>query len=148
MQLLILALLGSLVQTGGARPDFSGVWEADLGASQTGGLSYSRMALDVAHAEPKLVLKTEAAGDFGTFTAELSCTTDGSPCTGKEATGTAAWDGAALVVTRQSNAGGMTVSIKERWTLAADRASLTMDREVSADAGGASQKIVYRRAKK
>ncbi len=83
MKGLVVALGLVLVQAGAAKPDFSGTWEADLGASQTGQMTYSRMGLVLTHGEPKLTVRSEVAADFGAFSTELVCTTDGSPCTAR-----------------------------------------------------------------
>jgi len=143
MKILVVALW--LIAQTAAKPDFSGTWEADLAASQTGQMSYSRMALTLTHAEPKITVRAEVTGDFGTFASELACATDGSPCTGKDVTGSTKWDGATLVMQRVASVQGTSVKVTERWTLSEDKKTLAADRQVAADAGEMAQKIVYRR---
>jgi hypothetical protein len=141
----VLTLAIWLLAQGAAKPDLSGTWEADLAKSDTGQMSYSRMALTLTHAEPKLSVHAEVTADFGTFAADLVCTTNGSPCTGKDTKGTASWDGTVLVLQRETSLQGTAVKVIERWTLAADKSTLTSDRHVSTDAGEMTQKILYRR---
>jgi hypothetical protein len=129
-----------------AQPDFSGTWQADLKASDFGAMGApERAMLTVTHKEPEVTIHSEISVQGNPIMWEATCKTDGKECKGTKGDVTIAvqWQGTSLLLNRSISVGGMSLKVKETWTLSADGKTLTSARDLSGDQGSLSQKVIY-----
>jgi hypothetical protein len=127
---LIAALTLSTVHAAD-KPNFSGEWNLNIAKSVFGIIppptSFTRK---ITHAEPSITIADEQKGGTGDQSNTRTYTTDGKEITyqmnGADVKGAASWDGDALVIRSKADAGGITISINEKMTLAAGNKSLTV----------------------
>jgi hypothetical protein len=127
---LIAALTLSAVHAAD-KPNFSGEWNLNIAKSVFGIIppptSFTRK---ITHAEPSITIADEQKGGTGDQSNTRTYTTDGKEITyqmnGADVKGAASWDGDALVIRSNADAGGITISINEKMTLAAGNKSLTV----------------------
>jgi hypothetical protein len=121
-------------------PNLSGTWELDVAKSSFGMMpGPSKATLVIAHKEPELKVTSTQTTPGGDRTATNSYTTDGKAAKnvgamGNEVTSTLKWDGAVLTNASTTQVQGNDVSITERWTVAPDGRTLTINRTVAAPA--------------
>ncbi len=129
-----------------AKPDFTGDWKMDPAKSDWGFLPAPEV-LDrkITHKDPKLDVATKQSGVRGESKTESKLTTDGVETTvnmnGRETKATAKWDGDVLVVeVKWTNAQG-DFALIERWKLAEDGKSISIEAKVTLPAGDVPLKI-------
>jgi hypothetical protein len=114
-----------------ARPDFTGLWRANLEKSTLRAPAPREIVLEIEHREPRLVqslLVSEAAGSERRLTFEY--TTDGqasvnfvsgTPCETR-----ARWEGTELLIESWLKRADRELHFKDYWSLSADGRTLTM----------------------
>ena len=134
-----------------ATPDFSGSWKLDSAKSDFGQFPKpSSMTVKVAHAEPKLIVELQIAGEMGEFESTANYTTDGKECTnqgpgGSEVKSTLKWDGPTLVIDSKGAFGDTAYVANEKWSLAEDKNTLTVLRHFSSSMGELDQKVIMQK---
>lgn len=147
----VLALVLTLTLTAADKPNFSGSWKLNAAKSDFGPMPPpDKYDAVVEHAEPSIKIKTTTANQMGERTNETAFKTDGVETTVGEGPramkATVSWEGNALVfkTTRKVNMQGEEVEIKatEKWTLAEDGKSVTVDATLTAPMGEFQMKRV------
>lgn len=148
---LFATLLLALPALAADKPNFSGNWKLDAAKSDFGQFpAPDKYESVIDHRDPALTLKTTQAGQMGEFTFESKYTTDGKEFTNEDrrgkSTGTATWDGSTLVIsqTRKFTRDGQEMVFKsvEKWTLAEDGKTLTVNAHISSQMGEMDMKRV------
>jgi S1-C subfamily serine protease len=113
------------------RPDFTGLWQADLQKSTMRGLPPREILMKIEHREPHLVQKILVrypSGDEQRLT--LTYETTGNETTNSVRGGTARtrahWDGAELVIESSMKTPTREFHFKDHWSLSDDGQMLTM----------------------
>ncbi len=138
--LLALAAIASFAQD---KPNFTGDWKLNKAKSELGMMADripEDFVIKVEHKDPEL--KIVNPGMRG-GTQESKITTDGKQTVSKRqgqmgevtAKSVAKWDGEALTVTTNVEMGNNTMDQSERWTLAKDGKTLTIQRKSSTPMG-------------
>jgi hypothetical protein len=132
------------------KPDFSGVWRLDRGASDFGFLPPPRRRVDtIRHQDPAIRIVTQQADANGKATVERALTIGGPPVAvmihGRERLVGARWDGDALVIETQAEVSGRARRIEDCWKLAPDGLSLTIGRLHDLPGGAVRQALLLRR---
>jgi hypothetical protein len=147
MRLVTLALLA--VSTGfAAAPDLGGTWKFNAAKSDYGQFpAPSSMTLKITHAEPKLTVAINMAGDMGDIAFTTNYTTDGAECTnqgfgGSEIKSVVKWDGETLLMDTKGTFGDNAYTMKDKWNLSEGGKILTILRRVSSGMGDTDQRIV------
>lgn len=149
---LVVAVIGAIAATvASAAPNFSGSWKLNTGKSEFGPMpAPDKMDRVIKHADPALNIKTTQSGAQGEITSELNYTTDGKEVVNKmrnaDVKGTAAWDGATLVIKYAREFQGGELKIVERWSMSEDGKALTVNAAVSAPQGEVEIKYAFDRA--
>ncbi len=142
-------LLISLPGVAASKPDFSGKWTLNLAKSDYGIMqAQAPQKFERVITQEGAVLKftTHQSGARGEITTEMAYTTDGKPSINKtprgEVTGTAKWDGNALVIASKREVNGATITQDERWTLSGDGKTLTIVNKIGMPAGDTEIRLV------
>ncbi|HKV06134.1 MAG TPA: hypothetical protein VJO53_13640 [Candidatus Acidoferrales bacterium] len=140
----------SSAASSGPHPDLSGTWELSLSksnffqipppASQTDTIVEHDPAIDIT--------ADQKGGMMGDTNTKESFTTDGKESTwpgmgGATVSGTAHWDGSALVVDSKTSFQGADVKIKDTFTLSADGKTLTDVTHIESGMGDFDMNTVY-----
>jgi hypothetical protein len=122
----------AMIHAGGAQPNLSGTWKLDPAQSKFGQMpapasQVNTITQDGSSIKIAIDQKGSMMGDMA-YTESL--TTDGQSATwagmgGSQVTGTAQWQGNALVVDSKTSFQGSDVKIKDTFTLSADGNTLT-----------------------
>ena len=134
-----------------ATPDFSGAWTLDVGRSAFGMMpAPQRQTMTVEQRGAALRTTTVTVSPRGERSASAAYTIDGRPARnagagGSEVTSTLAWDGPVLTIASRAGTPQGEVTIADRWSLSADRQTLTIDRRLRAATGDMEQRLVYTR---
>jgi len=130
---LISFLLCLATAAAGNLPDFSGEWKMNSAKSDFGGSGMPMPDLltrSIKHEDPLLEYTTHQKGARGEVTSQLKYTTDGKPASnklqGREAKGTARWEGDTLVIESWLEVQGMEIKGREVWALSTDGKTLTI----------------------
>jgi len=98
------------------------------------------------HRDPALKFLRTQADEQGESTVEWTCTTDGNECAntvrGNPMKSTVRWDGDELVISSKGTFNGQDVEIRERWTLAPDGRTITINRHLASSMGETDQTLV------
>lgn len=132
------------------RPDFSGTWVLDTARSEFGSIPGGRWRSRIDHIEHRdpqlrhtLYLDTGVRRD----TTRYRYTTDSARVTNRvdrnEIEARVWWEGEALRLESKTRLLVFEMTLKERWTLSADRRTLTMSRRVKYPMGEGEQRLVY-----
>jgi hypothetical protein len=147
--ILILALLLPAAAPAQA-PNLSGTWVLQVDKSNFGDGPAPATRTDVIdHQEPKLLIKRTVGSAAGVFTSDLVYGIDGKPYKNtvgpNETTSTLRWDGETLeMVSEVQNAQGA-ATLTDRFTLSADKNTLTMARIINAGGAQIAQTFVFAR---
>jgi hypothetical protein len=122
----------AMIHTGGSQPNLSGTWKLDTAKSNFGQMPPPASQVDTItqdNSSIKIAID-QKGGPMGDTAYSESLTTDGKSSTwpgmgGAEVTGTAHWDGDALVIDAKTSFQGSDVKIKDTYTLSADGNTLT-----------------------
>jgi hypothetical protein len=147
----VLALAGAMLAASAVtraadHPNFTGNWQADNKASDFGPIGApERVVMNVTHKEPEVTIHSEFVLNGTSRTWDATCKTDGKECksTNGDVTLSLQWEGAALILNRASSFGGMSLKIKETWSLSPDGKTLTSARALTTDQGNLDQKIIF-----
>ena len=142
------AALGLAIPAGAwAKPNFSGDWKLNAAKSDFGQMTGpEKMDRKIIHEDPNLKFSTVQSGPQGEVTTDMAYTTDGKPTINKtptgDATGTATWDGDALVIVNKRQFQSLEITETDRWTLSEDGKTLTIAHKVSMPRGHIDSTIV------
>jgi hypothetical protein len=128
-------------------PDLSGTWVMALDKSDFGPLPAPQSRTDVIeHKGSSITVKRTVVGPNGETTATIVYGIDGKPYTNHigeiDATSVLRWDGPVLVVESTLNTPQGEVKAVDRFTLSADRKTLTQARTLTLGGQQATQTIV------
>jgi len=117
--------------TSTARPDFTGLWEANLGKSLLRGRQARRILVKIEHNEPRLVQTIFMSyGDGAEERLGFTYTTDGersmNSIRGIACETHAHWDGEELVIESLMKTPDRTFHFKDHWSLSDAGRTLTM----------------------
>jgi len=143
--LLACGVIASLPAVGPER-DFSGNWILVYERSNTRALGAEpESVLTVTQDDARLHCSAAVDGDNLSWSYNLSGAESRYRIGREERNSVAKWEGAALLVNTLVS-GGQSYTIMDRWRLSADRALLTIRRQVVRAGGEAEGTLVYRRA--
>src|SRR5947209_5704607 len=128
----ILLSLAALAALAAAAPNFSGDWKMNVAKSDFGPVpAPDTFTRTIRHKDPALEYSTHQKGAQGDVTTEVKYTTDGKPAVnkinGSDSTGTAKWQGEALLIESTREIQGMQIQSKEIWTLSDDKKTITVN---------------------
>jgi hypothetical protein len=147
-----LALAGAMLASSAAsraaadHPNFTGNWQADSKTSDFGPMGPpERVVMNVAHKEPEVTIHSELVMGGSSRIWDATCKTDGKECksTNGDVTLSLQWQGDTLLLNRALSFNGMSVKVKETWSLSPDGKTLTSDRALETDQGDLRQKIIF-----
>ena len=122
----------AMIHTGGSQPDLSGTWKLDTAKSNFGQMPPPASQVDTIteDASSIKIAIDQKGGPMGDSAYAESLTTDGKSSTwpgmgGTQVTGTAQWEGNALVIDAKTSFQGSDVKIKDTYTVSADGNTLT-----------------------
>ena len=132
------------------KPDFSGTWTLNLGASEFGFLKPPARREDVVvHEEPSLRVTTRQKDTNGDNVVGREVTIGGSEVTidvlGKPRQLSAIWDGDDLLLVTRWEVGGNPRELTDRWTLQDGGARLVIERTQTMNGGPVRQRLVMQR---
>ena len=144
--LLAALALPLLLQAAEGKPDFSGDWKMDASKSDFGPMpAPDKVTEKIVHKDPSLEVNSVQSDSGGERKVDLTYRTDGTPTKGKigenDVTSTAKWDGNVLAIESSLQTPGMAVTFHDRWTMAEDGKSFTIDRTVTTALGDVKFKI-------
>ncbi len=130
------------------KPNFSGTWKLETAKSDFGSFPPpTKSTLKVDHQDPKLNFASTAETEMGEQTVELKLLTDGTESTnevmGMQVKTTAKWDGNAIAMQSKVTTPNGDVTLDERWSLADDGKTLTIERKWAGGFGETTQKLVH-----
>lgn len=129
-------LLASAAAHAADHPNFTGEWKMNPAKSNFGPMPAPDLLVrSIDHHDPSLDIKTHQKGARGDVTSELKYSTDGKPATntvqGREAKGTARWEGDTLVIESWLEIQNMEIKGKEVWSLSDGGKTLTIHNHTS-----------------
>lgn len=133
-----------------AHPDFSGTWALDVAKSQSPMLPMSQQ-LKITQTETSLTIDRSTTSAMGTQSGTMKYTLDGAPSKNTitanggmtvEFNSTTTWSGDTLVIKTTANLANA-FSQTERYALAADKKTMTVDGEISIGPQSATAKLVF-----
>lgn len=138
-------LCGSAFAAG--KPDFSGTWKMNIEKSEFGPIPKpNKFESKIQHKDPELKINTVQAGEHGEMTTDVLFMTDGNETTNKIGAGEmkskAKWDGKILIIDSKMDFQGTEVSISEKWDIAEDGKSMTIDRILNTPQGDLPMKVI------
>ena len=144
--LAAVAAVAFLAGVAVAKPNFTGDWKLNPSKSSFGDFpAPSSMTMKIGHEDPNLKVATSMASDRGEFTWEAAYTTDGKECTNtmrdNESKSVVTWEGDTLIINTKASFGGNDVTINDKWTLAGDGKTLTVERKFTSSQGEMVQKM-------
>ncbi|MGA2736051.1 MAG: hypothetical protein ABSG65_01225 [Bryobacteraceae bacterium] len=146
-RMLPLAVLLGAVNQVWAQPNFSGEWKMNPAKSNFAPLPQpDRLVRKIVQHDSHLKIKTTQFGQQREIVTDLAYTTDGAECKnvirGQEFTGSAQWDGDALLIESKREVQGMEIVQRESWTLSTDGQTLTIANHVTTPQGSFDVTIV------
>jgi len=145
---LILVLLPALCASYvAAKPDFTGEWKMNAAKSGFGGMpAPSKFEQKIVHNEPDLKISMVFAGEFGEFASDSAYTTDAKECLNTSPMGpsksTVTWEGDTLVIVTKMDMQGNEITMTNKYTLAEDGKTLTIQGHFASSQGEGETKIV------
>jgi hypothetical protein len=122
----------AMIHAGGAQPNLSGTWKLDVAKSNFGQMPPPASQVDTIQQDSSSVKIAidQKGGMMGDMAYTEPLTTDGQSATwsgmgGTSVTGTAHWDGSALVIDAKTSFQGSDVKIRDTFTLSPDGGTLT-----------------------
>jgi hypothetical protein len=152
MRHMLLAALATIaivsISSAANQPNFGGEWKMNPAKSNYAGFpAPASMTRKIELAEPSLVIVENQSGGASDGTTTRKYTTDGKSSAfeinGTPITGSAVWDGAALIVSTSVESVGLT--FKDRMSLSADGKELTSVVQIASQQGPAELTIVFDR---
>lgn len=147
LRILALAVLLGAINHASAQPNFTGEWKMNPERSNFAPLPQpERMVRKITQHDSHLKIRTTQFGQQREIVTDLAYTTDGAECKntirGQVFTGSARWDGDALLIESKREVQGMEIVQRENWTLSADRRTLTIANHVETPQGAFDITIV------
>lgn len=140
----------AMIHAGGPQPNLSGTWKLDAAQSKFGQMQPPASQVDTITQDGSSIkiAVDQKGGMMGDTAYTESLTTDGQSATwpgmgGSQVTGTAQWDGSALVVDSKTSFQGSDVKIKDTFTLSPDGGTLTEVTHVESGMGNFDMTSVY-----
>lgn len=140
----------AMIHTGGSQPNLSGTWKLDASKSNFGQMQAPASQVDTITQDGSSVKIAidQKGGIMGDMAYTEALSTDGQSATwagmgGTQVTGTAQWDGSALVVDAKTSFQGSDVKIKDTYTLSADGSTLTDVTHVESGMGNFDTTAVF-----
>lgn len=129
---MILLAIAALVSSSSERPNFTGVWRANLEKSTLQGRPVKELLVKIGHEEPRIgqkILVTYANGDEErmTFTFETTGQESSNPVRGLAGRTRAHWEGTELMIESALKAGERELRFRDHWFLSNDAQTLTME---------------------
>lgn len=129
------------------KPNFSGEWKMNAAKSDFGPMpAPDKYIRKIDHQEPNWKFALTQAGQQGEFTTEGTCTTDGKECSYKTQFGeikyTMKWDGKQMVVNAKFNIQGNDITSVDKYSLADDGKTVTINGSFQSPQGAFDRKIV------
>lgn len=129
-------LFAAIPASAAEHPNFTGEWKMNAAKSNFGPMPAPELlARTIEHNDPALDIKTHTKGARGEATSELKYSTDGKPATntvqGREAKGTARWEGDTLVIESWLEVQNTEIKGKEVWSLSDGGKTLTIHNHTS-----------------
>ena len=152
MRHMLLAALATIaivsISSAANQPNFGGEWKMNPAKSNYAGFpAPASMTRKIELAEPSLVIVENQSGGASDGTTTRKYTTDGKSSAfeinGTPISGSAVWDGAALIVSTSVESVGLT--FKDRMSLSADGKELTSVVQIASQQGPAELTIVFDR---
>jgi hypothetical protein len=133
--ILALAALWGAINQAAAQPNFSGEWKMNPAKSNFAPLPQpDRLVRKISQHDSRLKITTTQFGQQREIVTELAYTTDGQECKntirGEQFTGTARWEGNALLIESKREVQGMEIVQTENWALSTDGKTLTIGNHV------------------
>ncbi len=131
-----------------SKPNFTGKWQMNSQKSDFGKFPMpTSITRTIVQKDPELTVETTQRGASGEQTARVVYRTDGvdtkNQLSSGEGVSHAFWDADVLVIrTTMKNAAGVDILMEERWSLSADRQTLTTLSHIETSKGGADLKLV------
>lgn len=143
----LFLLIVASVCLGASKPNFSGEWQLNLSKSNYGTMPAPTSLLrKITHADPSLEIVDDQNGGRRTGVSTRKYMA-GQPThfeiNGAAVEGSAAWDGAALIVTTKVESVGLL--FKDKMSLSADGRQLTSDVQIDSNQGTSQVKLVFDR---
>ena len=131
-----------------AAPNFSGVWNLNVDASEYGPLPKpQKIVMTIEQAEPSIQITQEINGAQGPFTARFKYSTDGKEVSNvngpSDLKSTAKWDNDTLVIESTGKFRGNDLKLVDKWTLSSDGKTLKLARHISVQQGEVDQTQVW-----
>ena len=131
-----------------AKANFSGEWKLNVAKSDFGPIPAPSKRTDkITHEDPKLKSTVSSSNPNGDRTYELNYSTDGTETSneigGNASKSVAKWEGDALVIDTKGTFGGGEIQFHDKWTLAQDGKTLTIDRHIKASQGEIDTRFVF-----
>jgi hypothetical protein len=132
------------------KPDFSGTWILNTGASEFGFLKPPARREDVVvHQEPSLLVTTRQKDTNGDNVVTREVTIGGGDVTinvlGRPRLLSAVWDADDLLLVTRWDIGGNRRELTDRWTLQEGGARLVIERKQAMNGGPVRQRLVMQR---
>jgi hypothetical protein len=143
----LLLLIVASVSLGASKPNFSGDWQLNLAKSNYGSMPAPTSLLrKITHADPSLEIVDDEIGGRrnGVRTRKyMAGQTTNFEINGAAVEGSAAWEGASLIVTTKVDSVGL--MFKDKMSLSADGKQLTSDVQIESNQGASQVKLVFDR---
>jgi hypothetical protein len=140
----------AMIHTGSSAPNLAGTWKLDISKSNFGQMPPPASQMDtIEQTDSGLKITADQKGGMmGDTNNTESFTTDGKESTwpgmgGSQVTGTAQWEGNALVVNAKTSFQGSDVKIKDTYTLSSDGSTLTEVTHVESGMGNFDTTSVF-----
>jgi hypothetical protein len=140
-------LVAPATVVGQDKPDFSGEWKLNAAKSDFGmGQAPEKLLFKIDHKDPDFKLTQTVAGPQGEMTNDQTLVLDGKEQTRTSPRGevkfTPKWVGKEIIVDQKLKIQDNDITIKETWSMAADKKSLTVTRQIQSPMGEMAMKMV------
>jgi len=131
-----------------AAPNFSGVWNLNVDASEYGPLPKpQKIVMTIEQAEPGIQMTLDITGAQGPVTAKFKYSTDGKEVSNvngpSDLKSAAKWDGDTLVIESTGKFRGNDMKLVDKWTLSSDGKTLKLARHIVVQQGELDQTQVW-----
>jgi len=137
---LAATLLASVSAWAADKPSFTGAWEMNKAKSDFGQMQPQmvpdKLTQKIAQkGEAEMRVESTTTGARGTASTDMKYKLDGSESTNKNQMGevrsVAKWEGSAIAISSKREVQGMSISLTEKWELAADGKTMTVNRTMT-----------------
>jgi len=137
---LAASLLASVFVWAAEKPSFAGTWEMNKAKSDFGQMPPQmvpdKLTQKIAQkGEAELRVESATTGARGAASTDMKYKLDGSESTNKNQMGevksVAKWEGDAIAIASKREVQGMSISLSEKWEMAADGKTMTVNRTMT-----------------